>query len=44
MEFRRFGKSGLKVSEIGLGCGSSTFAASADEKTSIKIIHHALRN
>ena len=42
MEFRRIGSSGLKVSAIGLGCGSSTFAARADEKTAVSIIHHAL--
>ena len=42
MEYRSLGKSDLKVSAIGLGCGSATFAGSADERTSIDIIHHAL--
>ena len=42
MEYRRLGKSGLKVSEIGLGCGNTTFAGNADEQTSINLINHAL--
>lgn len=42
MEYRRLGKSGLKVSAIGLGTGSTTFAGRADEQTSLKIISHAL--
>lgn len=42
MEYRRLGKSGLKVSEIGLGCASPTFVGKADEPTSISIINHAL--
>ncbi len=42
MEYRRLGKSGLKVSEVGLGCGSATFTGRADEKTSLAIISHAL--
>jgi aryl-alcohol dehydrogenase-like predicted oxidoreductase len=42
MEYRNLGKSGLKVSEIGLGCSSATFAGRADEQTSINIISHAL--
>jgi aryl-alcohol dehydrogenase-like predicted oxidoreductase len=42
MEFRRIGNSGLKVSEIGLGCGTATFAGNADEQTSLAIIHQAL--
>src|SRR5262245_4585747 len=42
MEYRTLGRSGLKVSEIGLGCGSSTFVGNADEQTAITIIHHAL--
>ena len=44
MEYRRLGKSGLKVSAIGLGCGSATFAGNADERTSINIINHALES
>ena len=42
MQYRKIGKSGLKVSEIGLGCGSPTFAGKADEQTSVDIINHAL--
>ena len=42
MEYRNIGKSGLKVSTIGLGCGSATFAGNADEQTSVNIIHQAL--
>ena len=40
MEYRRLGKSGLKVSAIGLG--TNAFGSRADEQTSIKIIEHAL--
>ena len=40
MEFRRLGKSGFKVSEIGLG--TNAFGSRADEQTSINIINHAL--
>lgn len=42
MEYRRLGKSGLKVSVIGLGANS--FGGRADKKTSIEIIHAALDN
>lgn len=42
MEYRQIGKSGLKVSEITLGCGSSSFAGRADEATAISVIHRAL--
>lgn len=42
MEYRRLGKSGLKVSEITLGCGSATFAGTADERTALRIIAIAL--
>ncbi|MFC1988576.1 aldo/keto reductase [Chloroflexota bacterium] len=42
MEYRQIGKSGLKVSEIGLGSGSPSFVGKADEQTSIAIIQHAL--
>ncbi len=42
MEYRRLGKSGLKVSEIGLG--TNTFGGRADEKTSIAIIEQALES
>jgi aryl-alcohol dehydrogenase-like predicted oxidoreductase len=40
LEYRRLGKSGLKVSEIGLG--GNTLGGWADEPTSIKIIQQAL--
>jgi len=40
MEYRRLGKSGLKVSAIGLG--TNAFGSRADEQTSIKIIEQAL--
>jgi aryl-alcohol dehydrogenase-like predicted oxidoreductase len=40
MEYRRLGKSGLKVSEIGLG--TNAFGARADEDVSIKTIDRAL--
>lgn len=42
MEYRRLGRSGLKVSEIGLGTSSNTFVGKADEPTSIRIINAAL--
>ncbi|MFC2012704.1 aldo/keto reductase [Chloroflexota bacterium] len=40
MEYRRLGKSGLKVSEIGLG--TNNLGGRTDEQTSINIISHAL--
>ncbi len=40
MEYRRLGKSGLRVSAIGLG--TNAFGSRADEQTSIKTIEHAL--
>ena len=40
MEYRELGKSGLKVSAIGLG--TNAFGSRADEQTSIKTIEHAL--
>ncbi len=40
MEYRRLGKSGLKVSELGLG--ANNFGWWADEQTSIAVINHAL--
>jgi len=40
MDYRGLGKSGLKVSEIGLG--TNTFGSRADEQTSISIINNAL--
>lgn len=40
MEYRKLGKSGLKVSEIGLG--GNNFGWYADEPTSISVINHAL--
>lgn len=42
MEYRNLGKSGLKVSVLGLGTNS--FGGRADRKTSIEIIHAALDN
>jgi aryl-alcohol dehydrogenase-like predicted oxidoreductase len=40
MEYRRLGKSGLKVSEVGLG--GNNFGWWADEPTSVAVINHAL--
>ncbi len=40
MDYRGLGRSGLKVSEIGLG--TNTFGGRADEQTSISIINNAL--
>lgn len=40
MEYRSLGNSGLRVSEIGLGCNN--FGGRADEKLSIRIIDNAL--
>jgi aryl-alcohol dehydrogenase-like predicted oxidoreductase len=40
MEYRRLGKSGLKVSELGLG--ANNFGWWAGEQTSIAVINHAL--
>ncbi len=43
MEYRELGKAGLKVSSIGLGCMSMTWAyGSPDEEEGIKTIHRAL--
>lgn len=45
MEYRNLGKSGLKVSEVGLGgnnFGGNPFGQVMDEQTSISVIHHAL--
>jgi aryl-alcohol dehydrogenase-like predicted oxidoreductase len=41
MEYRRLGKSGLKVSEIGLG--GNNFGGHIGEQQSISVIHHALK-
>ncbi len=40
MDYRRIGKSGLKVSAVGLG--TNAFGSRADEQTSIRIVEHAL--
>lgn len=40
MEYRRVGRSGLKVSAVGLG--TNAFGSRADEQTSIRIVLHAL--
>lgn len=39
MNYRRLGRAGLKVSEIGLG--TMTFAGQCDEPTSVKILDAA---
>ena len=41
MEYRQVGRSGLVVSEIGLGSGSATFVGRADEDEAIRIVKHA---
>ena len=40
MQYRRLGKSGLKVSALGLG--TNAFGKRADQETSIRIVHEAL--
>ncbi len=40
VEYRRLGKSGLNISEIGLG--GNTFGSWIDEAASIAVISHAL--
>ncbi|MFC1946110.1 aldo/keto reductase [Chloroflexota bacterium] len=42
MEYRSLGSSGLKVSQIGLGCNN--FGWRVDEQTSVAIINHALES
>src|SRR5688572_29071087 len=41
MEYRQLGRTGLKVSSIGLGC--VTFGREIDEPTSFAVMDHALR-
>jgi aryl-alcohol dehydrogenase-like predicted oxidoreductase len=40
MEYRRLGKSGLKVSEMGLG--TNGYGLDVDEKTAVSLVDHAL--
>jgi aryl-alcohol dehydrogenase-like predicted oxidoreductase len=43
MELRELGRSGLRVSTLGLGCmGMSEFYGPGDDKESIKVMHRAL--
>jgi aryl-alcohol dehydrogenase-like predicted oxidoreductase len=42
VKYRTLGNSGLRVSAIGLGCGSPTFAGKADEPTALVIINRAV--
>lgn len=45
MKYRELGKSGLKVSALGLGCMgmSHGYGAAADKKKMINLIHQAIR-
>ena len=43
MESRELGRSGLRVSAVGLGCmGMSEFYGASDDATSINVLHHAI--
>ena len=43
MDIRNIGKSGIKASQIGLGCmGMSEFYGKANDAESIKVLHHSL--
>jgi aryl-alcohol dehydrogenase-like predicted oxidoreductase len=41
MDYRQVGRSGLVVSEIGLGSGSATFVGRADDQDALRILKHA---